>query len=152
MHLKYEYDVVSHNSVLIFGLFFMFSLFLIVGLLPTQLYGSTISCDPPANLTNCMEASTSSSSAFNTGTNGNSQSDDTITPLKLPDISPRDEDLHGVMTDENLDKSEAENTDNPRQKLDADGKKERESNNNMDSSNSADEPDDDDGPSLLPFP
>jgi hypothetical protein len=151
MNLKYEYDVVSRNSVLIFGLFFMFSLFLIVCLLPTQLYGSTISCDPPANLTNCMEASTSSSSASNTGTTGNSRSDDTLIPLTLPDISPRDEDLHGAMTDENLDTSEAENTDNPRQNLDADGENERESNNNMDSSNSADEPDDD-GPSLLPFP
>jgi len=86
------------NSVL-----FIFSLFLIVGLLPlVQLYGSTILCDPSLNLTrptNCDERSSSSSSTSDTATTDNSQSDNTETPLIIPDISPTDKDLEDATTD-----------------------------------------------------
>ncbi len=83
------------NSVL-----FIFSLFLIVRLLsPVQLYGSTILCDPSLNLTNCDERSSLLSSTFDTETTDNSQSDNTETPLIIPDISPTNKDLEDETTD-----------------------------------------------------
>jgi hypothetical protein len=86
------------NSVL-----FIFSLFLIVRLLsPVQLYGSTILCDPSLNLThptNCDERSSLSSSTSDTETTDNSQSDNTETPLIIPDISPTNKDLEDETTD-----------------------------------------------------
>jgi hypothetical protein len=86
------------NSVL-----FIFSLFLIVCLLsPVQLYGSTILCDPSLNLTrptNCDERSSLSSSTSDTETTDNSQSDNTETPLIIPDISPTNKDLEDETTD-----------------------------------------------------
>jgi hypothetical protein len=85
------------NSVL-----FIFSLFLIVRLLsPVQLYGSTTLCDPSfnlTNLTNCDEESPSSSTS-DTETTDNSQSDNTETPLIIPDISPTNKDLEDETTD-----------------------------------------------------
>ena len=83
------------NSVL-----FIFSLFLIVRLLsPVQLYGSTILCDPSLNLTNCDERSSLLSSTSDTETTYNSQSDNTETPLIIPDISPTNKDLEDETTD-----------------------------------------------------
>ena len=83
------------NSVL-----FILSLFLIVRLLsPVQLYGSTILCDPSLNLTNCDERSSLSSSTSDTETTDNSQSDNTETPLIIPDISPTNKDLEDETTD-----------------------------------------------------
>jgi hypothetical protein len=82
---------------------FIFSLFLIVCLLsPVQLYGSTILCDPSLNLTrptNCDERSSLSSSTSDTETTDNSQSDNTETPLIIPDISPTNKDLEDETTD-----------------------------------------------------
>ena len=79
---------------------FIFSLFLIVCLLlPVQLYGSTILCDPSLNLTNCDERSSLSSSTSDTETTDNSQSDSTETPLIIPDISPTNKDLEDETTD-----------------------------------------------------
>jgi hypothetical protein len=86
------------NSVL-----FIFSVFLIVHLLsPVQLYGSTILCDPSLNLTrptNCDERSSLSPSTSDTETTDNSQSDNTETPLIIPDISPTNKDLEDETTD-----------------------------------------------------
>ena len=83
------------NSVL-----FIFSLFLIVRLLsPVQLNGSTILCDPSLNLTNCDERSSLLSSTSDTETTYNSQSDNTETPLIIPDISPTNKDLEDETTD-----------------------------------------------------
>ena len=83
------------NSVL-----FIFSLFLIVRLLsPVQLYGSTILCDPSLNLTNCDERSSLLSSTSDTETTYNSQSDNTETPLIIPDISLTNKDLEDETTD-----------------------------------------------------
>jgi hypothetical protein len=97
------------NSVL-----FIFSLFLIVGLLPpVQLYGSTTLCDPSfnlTNLTNCDEESPSSSTS-DTETTDNLQSDNTETPLIIPDISPTSKDLDDAMTDGDLGTTDTDATD-----------------------------------------
>ena len=55
-------------------------------------------CDQSLNLTNCDERS-SSSSTSDTETTDNSQSDNTETPLIIPDISPTSKDLDDAMTD-----------------------------------------------------
>jgi hypothetical protein len=87
----------------LYSVLFIFSLFLIVHLLsPVQLYGSTILCDPSLNLTrptNCDERSSLSSSTSDTETTDNSQSDNTETPLIIPDISPTNKDLEDETTD-----------------------------------------------------
>ena len=79
---------------------FIFSLSILIAclLLPVQLYGSTILCDPSLNLTNCDERS-SSSSTSDTTTIDNSRSDNTETPLIIPDISPTNKDLEDETTD-----------------------------------------------------
>ena len=71
-------------------------------LLPVQLYGSTILCDPSLNSTNCDDRSSLSSSTSDTETTDNSQSDNTETPLIIPDISPTDKDLEDATTDGDL--------------------------------------------------
>ena len=97
------------NSVL-----FIFSLFLIVGLLPpVQLYGSTTLCDPSfnlTNLTNCDEESPSSSTS-DPGIIDNSRSDSTETPLIIPDISPTDKDLEDATTEGDLGTTVTDATD-----------------------------------------
>ena len=82
---------------------YVISLFLLIEclLLPVQLYGSVSLCDPSlnlTNLTNCDERSSSSSTA-DTETTDNSQPDNTVTPLIIPDISPTDKDLEDATTD-----------------------------------------------------
>ena len=134
------------NSVL-----FIFSLFLIVRLLsPVQLYGSTILCDPSLNLTNCDERSSLSSSTSDIETTDNSQSDNTETPLIIPDISPTNKDLEDETTDGDLgttvpdatDEVSDDNDDNDNsENLDADS----------DSSNS-EGGSSDSKTSLIPFP
>ena len=134
------------NSVL-----FIFSLFLIVRLLsPVQLYGSTILCDPSLNLTNCDERSSLLSSTSDTTTIDNSRSDNTETPLIIPDISPTSKDLDDAMTDGDLgttvpdatDEVSDDNDDNDNsENLDADS----------DSSNS-EGGSSDSKTSLIPFP
>jgi hypothetical protein len=92
---------------------FIFSSFLILCLLlPVQLYGSTILCDPSLNLTNCDERS-SLSSTSDTTTIDNSQSDNTETPLIIPDISPTSNDLDDATTDGDLGTTDTDvNNDN----------------------------------------
>jgi len=134
------------NSVL-----FIFSLFLIVRLLsPVQLYGSTILCDPSLNLSNCDERSSLSSSTSDIETTDNSQSDNTETPLIIPDISPTNKDLEDETTDGDLgttvpdatDEVSDDNDDNDNsENLDADS----------DSSNS-EGGSSDSKTSLIPFP
>ena len=126
---------------------FIFSLSILIACL--QLYGSTILCDPSLNLTNCDERS-SSSSTSDTTTIDNSRSDNTETPLIIPDILPTSKDLDDAMTDGDLGTTDTDvNNDN----------------DNDDSENSIDENSDDDRdssdseggssdnePSLIPFP
>jgi hypothetical protein len=130
------------NSVL-----FIFSLFLIVGLLPpVQLYGSTTLCDPSfnlTNLTNCDEESPSSSTS-DTTTIDNSRSDNTETPLIIPDISPTSKDLDDAITDGDLGTTVTDATD------DDDGNSETQD-VDSDSSNSEDGSSDSET-SLIPFP
>jgi hypothetical protein len=97
---------------------FVISLFLLIEclLLPVQLYGSAILCDPSFNLThptNCDERS-SSSPTSDTEPTDNSRSDNTETPLIIPDISPTDKDLKDATTDGDLGTvvTDATNNDN----------------------------------------
>ncbi len=140
------------NSVL-----FIFSLFLIACLLsPVQLYGSTILCDPSlnlTNLTNCDEESPSSSTS-DPGIIDNSRSDNTETPLIIPDILPTSKDLDDAMTDGDLGTTDTDvNNDNDND----------DSENSIDENSDTDRDDDEDSsnseggssdnePSLIPFP
>ena len=133
---------------------FIFSSFLILCLLlPVQLYGSTILCDPSLNLTNCDKKS-SSTSAFDTTTIDNSRSDNTETPLIIPDILPTSKDLDDAMTDGDLGTTDTDvNNDNDND----------DSENSIDENSDTDRDDDEDSsnseggssdnePSLIPFP
>ena len=128
---------------------FIFSLFLIICLLvPVQLYGSTILCDPSLNLTNCDERSSSLSSTSDTTTKDNSRSDNTETPLIIPDISPTSKDLHDAMTDGDLGTTDTDvNNDND----DSENSIEENSDGDRDSSDSEGRSSDNE-PSLIPFP
>ena len=136
---------------------FIFSLFLILCLLlPVQLYGSTILCDQSLNLTNCDERSSSSSSTSDTTTIDNSRSDNTETPLIIPDISPTSKDLDDAMTDGDLGTTDTDvNNDNDNDNDDSE--------NSIDENSDTDKDDDEDSsnseggssdnePSLIPFP
>jgi hypothetical protein len=138
------------NSVL-----FIFSLFLIVGLLPpVQLYGSTTLCDPSfnlTNLTNCDEESPSSSTS-DTETRDNSQSDNTETPLIIPDISPTSKDLDDAMTDGDLGTTDTDvNNDDDDSENSIDENSDTDRDDDEDSSNSEGGSSDNE-PSLIPFP
>ena len=136
------------NSVL-----FIFSLFLIVGLLPpVQLYGSTILCDPSfnlTNLTNCDEESPSPSTS-DPEIIDNSQSDNIETPLIIPDISPTSKDLDDPMTDGDLATTVTDATDDVSDDNDDNDNSENQD-VDSDSSNSEDGSSDSET-SLIPFP
>ena len=140
------------NSVL-----FIFSLFLIVGLLPpVQLYGSTTLCDPSlnlTNLTNCDEESPSSSTS-DTTTIDNSRSDNTETPLIIPDISPTSKDLDDAMTDGDLGTTDTDvnnDNDNDDSENSIDENSDTDRDDDKDSSNS-EGGSSDSKTSLIPFP
>jgi hypothetical protein len=92
--------IIYMRSTALKSVLFIFSLSILITclLLPVQLYGSTILCDQSLNLTNCDEGS-SSSSTSDTTIIDNSPSDNTETPLIIPDISPIDRDLEDATTD-----------------------------------------------------
>jgi hypothetical protein len=94
--------IIYLRSTVLKSVLFIFSLSILIAcllLLPVQLYGSTILCDQSLNLTNCDERSSSSSSTSDTTTIDNSRSDNTETPLIIPDISPTNKDLEDETTD-----------------------------------------------------
>jgi len=135
---------------------FIFSLFLILCLLlPVQLYGSTILCDPSLNLTNCDERSlSSSSSTSDTTTIDNSRSDNTETPLIIPDISPTSKDLDDAMTDGDLGTTDTDvnnDNDNDDSENSIDENSDTDRDDDKDSSNSEGGSSDNE-PSLIPFP
>ena len=142
------------NSVL-----FIFSLFLIVRLLlPVQLYGSVSLCDPSLNLTNCDERSSLLSSTSDTTTIDNSRSDNTETPLIIPDISPTSKDLDDALTDGdrgttvpdvNNDNDNDNDNDDSENSIDENSDTDRD--DDKDSSNSEGGSSDNE-PSLIPFP
>jgi hypothetical protein len=131
---------------------FIFSSFLILCLLlPVQLYGSTILCDPSLNLTNCDERS-SLSSTSDTTTIDNSQSDNTETPLIIPDISPTSNDLDDATTDGDLGTTDTDvNNDNDDSENSIDENSDTDRGDDEDSSNSEGGSSDSET-SLIPFP
>jgi len=142
------------NSVL-----FIFSLFSIVRLLsPVQLYGSTILCDQSLNLTNCDERSSLSSSTSDTETTDNSQSDNTETPLIIPDISPTNKDLEDETTDGDRGTTDTDvNNDNDNDNDNDDSENSIDENSDTDRDDDKDSSNSEGGssdnePSLIPFP
>jgi hypothetical protein len=106
--------IIYMRSTVLKSVLFNFSLSILIAclLLPVQLYGSTILCDPSLNLTNCDERSSSSSTSDST-TIDNSRSDNTETPLIIPDILPTSKDLDDAMTDGDLGTTDTDvNNDN----------------------------------------
>ena len=139
------------RSTVLKSVLFIFSLSILIAclLLPVQLYGSTILCDPSLNLTNCDERS-SSSSTSDTKTTDNSQSDNTETPLIIPDISPTSKDLDDAMTDGDLGTTDTEATDDVSDDASDDDNSE---NQDVDSDSSNSEGGSSDREtSLIPFP
>lgn len=136
------------STVLKFVLF-IFSLSILIACLlpPVQLYGSTILCDQSLNLTNCDERS-SSSSISDTTTIDNSRSDNTETPLIIPDISPTDKDLEEATTDGDLGTTD---TDVDNANDDSENSIDENSDDDKDSSDSEGRSSDNE-PSLIPFP
>lgn len=157
---KSKFTVGTRNSRPIFWILCCCTSFFLVNvhLIPTQIYGSTLSCVPPANLTNCEDQSTASPT---------DASEPSETPLVLPDISPDSEDLsESTISEENLaangldldqdtfsdgnevDRDEARN-------IDTDEDNQNSDNDDDESTDSGDRKirsSDDSGPSLLPFP
>lgn len=145
-----HYNSLLHHSMLIFGLPTFSLFFLIVYLLPIELYGSTLPCDP-SNLTNCDEKTSSPSSSSAAG--DDTQSDIAGTPLVLPDISPTDKDLGTQTTGTDLDVSDPDlGNDNNDDSGDVNINRDSEEENDEDSGNNEDESSGDDEYSLIPFP
>ena len=134
--------------VMKFGLFTFSLFFLVVYLLPIDVYGSTLPCDP-SNLTICDEKTSSASS--NTAAGDNTQSDNAGTLLVLPDISPTAKDLGNPTTNTDPDTSDTDSVNNNN---DDDTDRDNEGENDEDSGNSDDESSggSGDGHSLIPFP
>jgi hypothetical protein len=148
------------RSTVLRSVLFIFSLSILIAclLLPVQLYGSTILCDPSLNLTNCDERSSSSSSTSDTTTIDNSRSDNTETPLIIPDISPTSKDLDDALTDGdrgttvpdvNNDNDNDHDNDDSENSIDENSDTDRD--DDKDSSNSEGGSSDNE-PSLIPFP
>jgi hypothetical protein len=126
--LRNSHQIFSCNSVLIFGLFSIISLFYSSVYLPTQIYGST-----------------DSSSAMNDTEQNNDK-----TPFILPDISSTDSDLNDVNDNDNAESDDdATSRDNSGDNRDTDKESEKEV-SDEDASDSGE--DFDTGDSLLPFP
>ncbi len=147
------------RSTVLRSVLFIFSLSILIAclLLPVQLYGSTILCDQTLNLTNCDERS-SLSSTSDTTTIDNSRSDNTETPLIIPDISPTSKDLDDALTDGdrgitvpdvNNDNDNDNDNDDSENSIDENSDTDRD--DDKDSSNSEGGSSDNE-PSLIPFP
>ena len=150
---KSKFTVGTRNSRPVFWILCCFTSFFLVNvhLIPTQIYGSTLSCVPPANLTNCVDQSTVSP------TDASAPSE---TPLVLPDISPDRDDLTASTTPEGnlaaneIDRDEATNidTDEDDQNQINDDDDSDDDDASTDSGDRKSRSSDDSGPYLLPFP
>ena len=148
------------RSTVLRSVLFIFSLSILIAclLLPVQLYGSTILCDPSLNLTNCDERSSSSSSTSDTTTIDNSRSDNTETPLIIPDILPTSKDLDDAMTDGDLGTTDTDvNNDNDNDNDNDDSENSIDENSDTDRDDDKDSSNSEGGssdnePSLIPFP
>lgn len=126
-----------------------FSLFFLT-VIPTELYGSTLPCDP-SNLTNCDDERSLPSSSSATG--DDTKSDTAGIPLVLPDISPTDKDLGTPTTGTDLDRSDTDSgNDNNDDSGDDNTNRDGEEVNDEDSGNNEDESSGDIEHSLIPFP
>lgn len=95
----------------ILGSILLLVLLIVSLILPTQLYGNTVSCDPTFNLTNQTNCGEKSSSS-NSESMDDLVSDDIETPLILPDISPTREDLDSVERDDRGKTTDSGDTEN----------------------------------------
>ena len=135
---------------------FIFSLFLMICLLlPVQLYGSTILCEPSLNLTSCES---SSSSISDTKTINNSRPEKTETPLIIPDNLPTAKDLDDETNGGGLGTTthtgatnDHDNNHNDDSENSIDENPDTDRDNDKDSRNSGDRYCDDE-PSSVPFP
>ena len=126
--LRNSHQIFSCNSVLIFGLFSIISLFYSSVYLPTQIYGST----------------------DNSGAMNDTEQNNDKTPFILPDISSTDSDLNDVIDNDNAESDDdATSRDNSGDNRDTDKESEKEASDEDASDNSEDF---DTGDSLLPFP
>jgi hypothetical protein len=157
MFLKPKCTVVTRYFPLVFCIFsgFVSLFFLNMYVLPTQVYGTTVSCLPPTNRTNCEEVSSSAAVV------GDPTLNDAETPLIIPDISPEMNDLsRSTVPDENLgatdpdldDDSSSSDMDISTLDLDEDGENQKSTDDNTDSVAGESESGGDSGPSVLPFP
>ncbi len=96
--------------LLAFSLFSVFTLLLVTSLMTGQLYASTLLCDRFDNASDCevttgpsklSSSSSSSSPSTDTESTGDSVTENSGTPLMLPDISPTEEDLGGTVPNDN---------------------------------------------------
>jgi len=148
------------RSTVLKSVLFIFSLSILIAclLLPVQLYGSTILCDQSLNLTNCDERSSLSSSTSDTETTDNSQSDNTETPLIIPDISPTNKDLEDETTDGDRGTTDTDvNNDNDNDNDNDDSENSIDENSDTDRDDDKDSSNSEGGssdnePSLIPFP
>jgi hypothetical protein len=150
--------VLHTNHNLAIALTFPLSI-LILGLMmpPPQLFAITI-CNASINLSSCGDESSSASISSDSETPDRPQSGNTeTTPLIVPDVSPRDEDLGSAVTDGDQDTTDAiadaNNDDNgdDNSENDADGNVDVDRQDDKDSGNDGDESGNE-GPFLLPFP
>lgn len=126
--------------------FSLFSLPLVLLILSTQLYASTVPCDSSVNLTNLTNCNDTQPQGFKPDSINDMRSDATQTPTILPDISPTKEDLNDAESDSNDHfASTSISTDSGDNDVD----------NADEETNDREEDDGDDsgdGPSMIPFP
>ena len=120
-------------------------------ILPIQLYGSNVSCDPTANLakqTNCGERS---SSSVNSQSMDEVRTNDIQAPLILPDISPTREDLDSVEGDDSMKPSVPDSIES-NDESDSDNEEQSEEETSDDDSEENRNEESSDKSSSIPFP
>ena len=95
----------NDRSALLFGSVLLVVFLIAYLIFPTQLYGSSVFCDPTVNLTNQTTCSERTASSANSESMDESRSDDIETPLILPDFSPTREDLDNIEGDDSTNPS-----------------------------------------------
>jgi hypothetical protein len=113
-------------------------------LLPIQLYGSTVLCDPSLNLTNLTDCGDDEALLSNMSPDTDSQFDNTETPLIIPDILPTDNELGDTTTDGDQGVKDPGNDES---RINVDGPDRGSGSSDGESSN-----DEGEIPSLIPFP
>ena len=134
---------------LLMPFFSLFSLPLVLLILSTQLYASTVPCDSSVNLTNLTNCNDTQSQDSKPGSINDMRSDATQTPTIIPDISPTKEDLNDAKSDSNEnDHFASTSTSTDSGDNDVDNADDEETNDREE----GDGDDSGDGPSMIPFP